>query len=101
MTTPSAVIRAGFDFSTMTGTVTFDGAAVTRRFKIKATPYAATYTLGFQGYGPGDHKPAQESLATGKTVARIVAYGEVNHLFFDGDFHPAGLTMPMDGLVCQ
>jgi hypothetical protein len=101
VTTPSGVLVAGFDYSTMTGTVTADGAVGTRRFNVKSVPSSATYMLMFQAYGSGDQKPASESLKAGKSiVARLVSYGDVMHLFLDGDYHPA-VQAPMDGFVCQ
>lgn len=101
VTLPSGAVVAAFDFTPMTGTVTLDGGVGTRRFKIKAAPSAATYNLVFDGYAPGDQKPAAESLTRGKSViARLVAYGDVNHLFFDVDYHPA-IPATMEGLVCK
>jgi hypothetical protein len=101
VTAASTHFVAAFDFATMSGTVTSDGGASPRRFNIKATPYAATYNLVFQGYGPDDQKPASESLTRGKSVvARLVAYGDVSHLFFDADVH-ATVPAPMDGFVCK
>jgi hypothetical protein len=101
VTTPSAVFVAMFDLSSMMGTLTADGPGRTRRFKVKAVPYAATYSLVFQGYGPLDQKPGSETLTPAKSVvARLVAYGDVNHLFFDSDYHPS-VQAGMDGFVCQ
>jgi hypothetical protein len=99
-TASSTTLAAAFDVATRAGTVTIDGAAGTRRFKVKVTPSAATYLLLFDGYGSGDQKPPAESLAKGKSVvARVVAYGDVNHLFFDTDYHLPQAS-PMDGFVC-
>jgi hypothetical protein len=101
VSTPTGTFVAAFDFASMTGTVTADGAVGTRRFKIKAVPYAATYSLTFQAYGPGDLKLTSETMTKDKSVvARIVAFGDVNHLFFDSDYHPA-VRATMDGFVCQ
>lgn len=101
VSTPTGSFVAAFDFASMTGTVTADGAVGTRRFKIKAVPYAATYNLTFQAYGPGDQKVTSETMTKDKSVvARIVAFGDVNHLFFDSDYRPA-VRAPMDGFVCQ
>jgi hypothetical protein len=101
VTTPSAAVVATFEDGTMHGTVTVDGTAGTRRFKVKAAPQAATYNLVFDGYAAGDQKPASEALTKGKSlVARLVAYGDTNHLFLDGDYHPP-LQAPQDGFVCQ
>jgi hypothetical protein len=71
------------------GTLTVDGVALgTRRFNVRATPYAATYVLLFESYGAGDNKPAKEALAAGKSiVARLVANGDHTDLYFDGDVH--------------
>jgi hypothetical protein len=33
-------------------------------------------------------------------VGRLVSYGDVLHLFLDGDYHPA-VQAPTDGFVCQ
>jgi len=101
VSTPTGSFVAAFDFASMTGTVTADGAVGTRRFKIKAVPYAATYNLTFQAYGAGDQKLTSETMTKDKSVvARVVAFGDVNHLFFDSDYHPAARA-PMDGFVCQ
>lgn len=101
VSTPAGSFVAAFDFASMTGTVTADGAVGTRRFKVKAVPYAATYNLTFQAYGPGDQKLTSETMTKDKSVvARLVAFGDVNHLFFDGDYHPA-VRATMDGFVCQ
>jgi hypothetical protein len=101
VTAPSGVFVAGFDYSTMIGAVTVDGAVGTRRFNVRAVPYNATYSLVFQGYGSGDHKPASESMKRmTSVVARLVAYGDATHLFFDSDYH-APAQAPTDGFVCQ
>jgi hypothetical protein len=101
VTLPSGVFVAAFDFTTMRGTFTSDGALGSRRFKVKAAPYSGTYNLLFQGYGAGDTKPAAESMKKGKSiVARVVAYGEVQHLFLDSDYR-SGVTAPSDGFICQ
>jgi len=101
VTVPNAAIVATFDGS-MAGTITVDGAAGTRRFKIKSTPSAATYNLLFDGYGAGDQKPAAESLKSGKSVvARLVQFGDTPHLFFDSDYAFPGLKPSLDGLVCH
>jgi hypothetical protein len=69
------------------GTLTVNGVALgTRRFNVRATPYAATYVLLFESYGAGDNKPAKEALTAGKSiVARLVANGDQTDLYFDGD----------------
>jgi hypothetical protein len=101
VTLPSSTFVAGFDYSTMTGTVTADGAAGTRRFNVRATPYSATYPLVFLGYGPGDQKPTSESMTKmTSVVGRLVSYGDVLHLFLDGDYRPS-VRAPTDGFVCQ
>jgi hypothetical protein len=99
--TATTALVVQYDDGSMTGTLTVNGAAGTRRFKVKALPSAATYNLQFQGYGTGDQKPASESFTKGKTtLARLVAYGDVNHLFFDVDYKPS-VPAPLDGFVCQ
>jgi hypothetical protein len=99
--TATTTFVAAYDNGSMTGTLTVNGAAGTRRFTIKALPSAATYHLQFQGYGTGDQKPASEKFTKGKTtLARLVAYGDVNHLFFDVDYKPS-VPAPLDGFVCQ
>jgi hypothetical protein len=101
VSTPTGRFMAAFDFASMTGTVTADGAVGTRRFKIKAVPYAATYNLTFQAYGAGDQKLTSETMTKDKSVvARLVAFGDVNHLFFDSDYHPA-VRATMAGFICQ
>lgn len=101
VTLPSSTFVAGFDYSTMMGAVTADGAAGTRRFNVRAAPYNAISQLVFLGYGPGDQKPASESMTKmTSVVGRLVSYGDVLHLFLDGDYHPA-VQAPTDGFVCQ
>jgi len=101
VSTPSGTFVASFDYATMTGSVAADGVVGTRRFNVRAAPYNATYNLVFQGYGPGDQKPASESMTKmTSVVARLVAYGDVLHLFLDSDYHPA-VQPPMDGFVCN
>ncbi|HEY1691064.1 MAG TPA: hypothetical protein VGG39_02825 [Polyangiaceae bacterium] len=99
--TATTTFVAQYDNGSMAGTLTVNGAAGTRRFTIKAVPSAATYNLQFQGYGTGDKKPASETFTKGKTtLARLVAYGDVSHLFFDVDYKPS-VPAPLDGFVCQ
>ena len=101
VSTPTGSFVAAFDFASMTGTVTADGAVGTRRFKVKAVPYSATYNLMFEAYGSGDQKIGSETMTKDKSVvARLVAFGDVNHLFFDSDYHPT-VHATMDGFVCQ
>lgn len=81
-----------FRFETMKGTVLIDGGE-TRRILTKATPQGATYVLRFLSYEAGDRKPAAEKLVPGESiVARIVADGDHDNVFFDGDVHSAGLA---------
>lgn len=85
-------IDARFDFDAMQGAVTIDGAE-TRRFRVRATPFAGTYVLSFLEYGEGDAKPATEALTAEKsTIVRVVTSGDDTDLYFDGDVHPAGVT---------
>jgi hypothetical protein len=101
VTTPSGDFVASFEYATMNGTVTADGAVGTRRFNVRAAPYNGTYNLVFQSYGTEDRKPPSESLTRmTSVVARLVAYGEASHLFLDGDYHPS-VRAPMDGFLCQ
>ena len=98
---PKERVQVKFDYGNMAGLVTVDGAKSTRRIRIKAVPHAAIYSLVFTGYDAGDQKPASESMAAGKAVvARLVAYGETNHLFFDSDFHP-DLSVAASEFTCQ
>jgi len=100
---PSGELAATFDLSTMTGTLSTDGSAGTRRFQIRAAPYNGTYSLVFVGYGAGDRKPATESMTPkSSVVARLVAWGggDELRLFLDSDYHPA-VQAPDDGFVCQ
>lgn len=81
-----------FRFETMKGTVLIDGGE-TRRILTKATPQGATYVLRFLSYEAGDRKPAAEKLVPGESiVARIVADGDHDNVFFDGDVHSSGLA---------
>jgi hypothetical protein len=97
----TSAIVARFDFDSMAGEVKLESEGHLRCFRVKAVPSAATYLLMFEGYGKGDQRPAAEKLAKHTSVvARLVAYGETNHLFFDADFNP-GLKLPPDGLVCK
>lgn len=81
-----------FRFETMKGTVLIDGGE-TRRLLTKATPSGATYVLRFLAYETGDRKPAAEKLVPGQSiVARIVADGDHDNVYFDGDVHSAGLA---------
>lgn len=85
-----STLEARFEFATMTGTVMVDGTE-TRRFAVTAVPHAATYALVFASYGEGDKPPVGEKLVASKSiVTRIVANGEKNDIYFDGDIHPAG-----------
>lgn len=95
-----STIKARFEFATMTGAVTVDGTE-TRRFAVTAVPHAATYALVFASYGEGDKRPVGEKLVASKsTVTRIVANGEKNDIYFDGDVQPAG-TDKMAALHCD
>ena len=100
--TGSSTFVAGFDYSTMTGTVVVDGAVGPRRFNVRAAPYNATYNLVFLGYGPGDQKPALESMTRmTSVVARLVSWSDDKvHLFLNNDYHPA-MQAGMEGFVCQ
>lgn len=81
-----------FRFETMKGTVLIDGGE-TRRILTKATPHGATYVLQFLSYETGDRKPAAEKLVPGQSiVARIVADGDHDNVYFDGDVRSAGLA---------
>jgi hypothetical protein len=98
---PTGTFVASFDDS-MSGKVTVDGAAGTRRFKVKSTPYSATYMLIFQAYDAGDRKPPSETLTAGKSiVARLVMVGSTLHLYFDSDYNPPGVRATLDGFVCK
>jgi len=94
-------LAASFNFDTMKGTVDVESGKSIRHILIKAVPSAATYLLIFDGYEAGDEKPAAEKLKKGESVvARLVAYGDKNHLFFDADLH---LPIPaaLDGYICR
>jgi hypothetical protein len=99
--TPSGTIVAAFDYGSMTGTLTVDGDLGVRRFNVRAAPYNGTYNLVFRSYGTDDKKPPSESLtAMTSLVARLVSYGQVQRLYFDGHYRP-GLQTPTDGFVCK
>jgi hypothetical protein len=96
----AGTLSAKFDFADMRGLVGIDAGADARRIQVKAVPYSASYLLMFNGYAAGDHKPAGEKLRRGKSVvARLVAYGNKNHLFFDSDLK-LDLPAPADGFAC-
>jgi hypothetical protein len=75
-----------FSYSNMQGTVAVDSPTDTRRLRVKAVPYAATYDLQFLGYDTGDKKPAGEVLKPGTSmVARMYTAGDTNHILFGKD----------------
>jgi len=102
---PKNEIVTSFDLSTMTGTLSIDGTSPggARRMRVKAAPHAATYSLVFLGYAPGDQKPAAEKLVIGESVvARLVTIsGEGLRLYLDSDFHPAMPVPPAGFLLCR
>ena len=96
MKLPSGELAATFDLSTMTGTLSTDGSAGTRRFQIRAAPYNGTYSLVFVGYGAGDRKPATESMTPKSSVVTV----------FDDTVRPTGAgttadtgTLSVNGIV--
>lgn len=91
----SVTVDLRFQLDSMRGTLSIDGRD-TRRFDVKAIPSKATYSLVFVSYGSGDVKPATEKLTAGKSVvARLVAAGDDEDLYFDVDVHPRGATTPI------
>jgi hypothetical protein len=87
--------------SANTGSVVIQSASETRRIRTTMTPYAATEILLFNGYDPGDQKPAGEKLAAGSIVARVVAIGEKNRLYFDSGFRPSVQVPPSGFFACK
>ena len=102
---PKNEIVTSFAFSTMTGTLSIDGSGPggARRMRVRAAPHAATYSLVFLGYAPGDQKPGAEKLVVGESiVARLVTIsGEGVRLYLDSDFHPALPVPPAGFLPCR
>jgi hypothetical protein len=92
-------VNVAIPFASMAGTVTVDGPSDVRRLKVKAVPYAATYSLTFQSYDAGDKKPAAEALKPQTAVVgRLVAFGDVMHVFFDVDVK---LASGATELICK
>lgn len=99
---PALLVSATFDWETMGGVFWIDGPSLSRRFHIRALPHAATYSLLFEGYGPGDRGPTGEKLGRGKSIiARLVADGDDMLLYFDSDYPPPAAIPARDHFTCD
>ena len=95
-----STIKARFELSTMTGTLTVDGVEP-RRFAVTVVPHSGTYIMLFASYGEGDKKPVGEKLVVAKSiVARLVADSAKNDLYFDVDVQPAGVDKTASSVHC-
>ena len=91
-------ILARFDFASMKGSFTVDGAA-TRRLAFAAQPFKGTAILMFENAEAGDKAPAGEKLVAKKSIlARLVTIGAEEQIHFDGDLKIPGL--PGKPLTC-
>ena len=71
------------------------------QFRVHALPHAATYSLMFTGYDPSDKTPSGKRFSPDQSIiARVVAAGDDNRIYFDGNYAPP--TPPPGGFfLCE